>query len=63
LPRFAYQRQMPRSANNNSSFCYIAPIYWRYVARTASPIDPEIAYNFNSTDWKRKYGKTKMKSK
>jgi hypothetical protein len=38
-------------------------LYWRYVARSASLIFPELAYKFGSTDWKRKYGKTKMKSK
>ncbi len=38
-------------------------MYWRYAARTASPNDPELAYNLGSTDRKRKYGKTKMKSK
>jgi hypothetical protein len=55
---------MPRSANKISCGSNIVPIqYWRYVARTASPIDPELAYNFYSTDRKRKYGKTKMKSK
>jgi hypothetical protein len=37
--------------------------YWRYVARTALPIFPELAYNLGSTDRKWKYGKTKMKSK
>jgi hypothetical protein len=26
VPRFAYKRQMPRSANNISCGCYIAPI-------------------------------------
>jgi hypothetical protein len=41
----------------------VAQFYWRYIVRTALPIDPELAYNFYSTDWKRKYGKTKMKSK
>jgi hypothetical protein len=51
---------MPRGAINISCGSYIAPILF---ARTASPIDPELAYNFANTDWKRKYGKTKIKSK
>ncbi len=61
-PRFAYKGRMSRSANNSSFGSYIAPIYWRYVACTALPIDPELAYNLDSTDRKRKYGKTKTKS-
>ncbi len=36
---------------------------WRYVARSALLIFPELAYKFGSTDLKRKKGKTKMKSK
>jgi hypothetical protein len=54
---------MSRSANNSSFGSYIAPIYWRYVDCTASPIYPELAYNLDSTDRKQKYGKTKTKSK
>jgi hypothetical protein len=52
--RFAYKRRAQRSA---------IQYYWRYVARTTLPIFPELAYNLGSTDRKRKYGKTKMKSK
>ncbi len=48
-----------------SAECHAAPInlavaaiqhhfYQRYIARTASPIDPELTYNFYSTDRKRK---------
>jgi hypothetical protein len=74
LHRFAYWRGERYPASPISAECHAAPIiiavsaikrqfYWRYVARTTSPFDPELAYNFNSTDRKRKYGKTKMKSK
>ncbi len=59
----------PISAECNAAPTIIAmtaiqrQFYWRYVARTASPIDPELSYNLDSTDRKWKYGKTKMKSK
>jgi hypothetical protein len=33
------------------------------VARTASPIIPEIAYNLGSTDQKRKYDQNKIRIK
>jgi hypothetical protein len=32
---------------------------WRYITRIASPIDPELAYNYGSTEWKQKKGKNK----
>jgi hypothetical protein len=74
LHHFAYRRGERYHASPIGAECHAAPkiivvsailrqFYWRYIARTASPIDPELAYNFNSTDWKWKYGKTKMKSK
>jgi hypothetical protein len=67
IPRFAYKRQMPRSVNNISCRSYIALIllglrrsYWGYVARTASPNLPELAFYSVNTDRKRKKGKNKM---
>jgi hypothetical protein len=59
-PRFAYKCMAQRNAIIIS--CAVQ-YYWRYVAHTASPIFPELAYNLGSIDGKRKYGKTKMKSK
>jgi hypothetical protein len=49
IPLFAYKHWMPHSANNISCGSYIAPLYWRYVTRTASPILPGLAYNLGST--------------
>jgi hypothetical protein len=55
---------MPRSANNSSCGSYIAPILLALRRLHGfSLIDPEIAYKLDSTDRKRKYGKSKMKSK
>jgi hypothetical protein len=54
VPCFAFKGWMPRSANNISCGCYIAPYYWHYVANTASPIPPKLAYNLGSTDQKQK---------
>jgi hypothetical protein len=53
---------MPRSANNISCDSYEAPKNWRYVARTASPISPELAYNLSRTERKRKKGINKMET-
>jgi hypothetical protein len=58
----------PISAGRNAApiiavFSILHHYYWRYVARTASLIFPEIAYNLGSTDRKWKYGKITMKSK
>ncbi len=52
----------PIGAASAPPLCLLAPNA-THVTRTASPIDPELAYNLGSTDQKRKYGKTKMKSK
>ncbi len=73
-PRFAYRCCERSPASPISAESYAAVIilavaaiwrqfYCRFVARTASPILAEQTYNLGSTDWKRKYGKTKIKSK
>jgi hypothetical protein len=62
VPRFACKRRMPRSANKFSCGSYIVPLYWRYVARTASPILPELSYNLGRTDRKWKKGINKMET-
>ncbi len=49
IPLFAYKDRMPHRSNNISCGSYIATLYWRYVARTASPILPGLAYNLGST--------------
>jgi hypothetical protein len=53
VAHLAYKRRMPCSANNISC-SYIVPLYWRYVARTASPILPELAPKLGRTDQNRK---------
>ncbi len=55
VPRFAFKRSLQHSANNGSQYNLC------YIARSASPIFPELAYKLDSTDWKWKYGKNKLK--
>ncbi len=60
VPHFAFKRRVQRTANNVSTQRQYS---WRHVAHSALPIYPELAYNLGSTDWKRNYGKNKMKAK
>jgi hypothetical protein len=60
VPRFAFQRREQCSGNNDSISCHYS---WRYVAHSASPDFPELAYKVGSTDWKWNYGYKKMKAK
>jgi hypothetical protein len=54
---------MPRSANDICCGCYILPILLDLCRSYCFTFYPEPAYNLGSTDWKRKYDKTKMKIK
>jgi hypothetical protein len=73
-PRFAYRCGERSPALPISARCHAPPIflavaaiqrqyYWRYVARSASPILPELAHNPGRSGRKRKYGENKTKFK
>lgn len=53
---FAYQRRAQRRANNISCRLFtLHQNHWNYVASTALPIIPELAYKHGGTDQKRKF--------
>ncbi len=62
-PRFAYKRRAQHSAINISCAVYIGPVLLALSRSYRFSYFPELAYNLGSTDRKRKYCKTKMKSK